>query len=915
VPTPGDIICGDVKLDSLAPASLGAAAFQPVFVARKGDASEPIWLVVIDEEFTPTPMNMSTFMAGANSMRGIRHPALSRVVLVDREIDYCVVGYEALPGAESMADVIAAGSSRKLLSRTAIEAARGLAYLHRREILHGALTPSTVVLWENMPLLWEHGIAALCSPPAYGRRARSLGGDPVAPEVPRGVQLTPAADVFSWGALLASVATGLLGAEGVAAVVDSEVDEGHQAGLFALIREALAPETGKRPRDGTHLLERLLALEDEAPAGRAPDDLSDLARRYLAEMSEVEARSQPKAGGRSESSAARSESSAARSEVSATRRKPPGRAEASGSLGRLQLKKIRASDSEPVTVVRTPKPAEPRPPSPRPDESSAGVPLWQAVSRSSASSPPGAPTLVDEGADTGELAAMGDLGTIEDVTPDVPELPSEADAENELRDAFADLTRAADEQIREKKEKSGVLDASQTRRSPQRAGTPAAADHEDSAPMDIVLVDVTPVPTRPPDQDAVPSSGGWIRSADSGEGELDPATLPPAQDYGDGVRKRTFEVGAPQGQVDDPTPRDPTPAEGTPRGAATQTTSGLARIRNLWRGKGKGPAAEAEPPAPPTAKPASEPPVPPPPQAASKPPPKAAARKAPTAPAAKAKPAPARVPVDTELPPDIGVPEAIPFADLSPRPPSGPPPEHGRAKPVAPFVAPRSPGPHGPRGSWAAAVVIVVATVVPALATMRAAAQRGGIDRVFLGAAKAKAADDAPAPTPEAQPTTGCPAGSVALPSEAAPDESTAFVCIDVAEFPGLGEMPTTDIEFVAAEEACESNGRRLCSTEEWMLACTGLSGRKYPYGDKREREHCPSQSKGELSASGAHAACVSPEGVFDLVGNAAEWVAEGTALGGSVTTRAASCKTKLRPGKRAKRAGVGFRCCVDVVP
>ncbi|MBL4683688.1 MAG: hypothetical protein JKY37_03795, partial [Nannocystaceae bacterium] len=155
MPTPGDIICGDVRLESLAPASLGADVFQPVFVARRGDADEDIWLTVVEGAFTPTPMNMSTFMAGANGMLGIRHPALVRVVLVDREVDYTVVGYEALPGAESMTDLVTRGGSRGFLGRTAIEIARGLAFLHHRKMLHGALTPSTVVLWEGMPVLWE----------------------------------------------------------------------------------------------------------------------------------------------------------------------------------------------------------------------------------------------------------------------------------------------------------------------------------------------------------------------------------------------------------------------------------------------------------------------------------------------------------------------------------------------------------------------------------------------------------------------------------------------------------------------------------------------------------------------------------------------------------------------------------------
>ncbi|MEX1364640.1 MAG: hypothetical protein AB1Z98_16050, partial [Nannocystaceae bacterium] len=190
MPSPGETICGEIQLERLAPAALGAEVFQPVFIARDQARDERLWLTVIDSTFTPTGVDLSTFMAGANGLLGIRHPALVRVVLVDREVDYCVVGYEDLPGAEPLSDLIVRGGSRRLLARTAVEVARGLAYLHRRELLHGALTPGTVVLWEGVPVLWEYGLAGLCVPSSFGPQARTLGGDVVAPEVPGGAPLT-----------------------------------------------------------------------------------------------------------------------------------------------------------------------------------------------------------------------------------------------------------------------------------------------------------------------------------------------------------------------------------------------------------------------------------------------------------------------------------------------------------------------------------------------------------------------------------------------------------------------------------------------------------------------------------------------------------------------------------------------------
>lgn len=1043
MPTPGDIICGDVRLESLAPASLGAEVFQPVFVARQGDAGEAIWLTVVDGKFTPTSMNMSTFMAGANGMLGLRHPALVRVVLVDREMDYSVVGYEALPGAESMTDVITSGSSRKLLRRTAIEIARGLAFLHRREMLHGALTPSTVVLWEGMPVLWEHGIAALCAPSEFGPRARSLGGDVAAPEVIKGTQLTPAADVFAWGAVLAAVATGALGGEAVATILDEDIDEGRQAPLFALIRESLSPESAGRPRDGTHLLERLLSLEEEGQAAEPKTgddaDLSDLARRYLQEMSQVEQRP-------------------ARASASTGVPEPVDDSESSGALGRVQLKKAKFStDSQKLVSFieeidkrspsqnddRTPppmpavpgapevglpkpplavppargkalgsgtrpraptigsvlggsKPGKPKPPvapplepgavppmvppsapplrpptarsaaaasppvaaPPKPaaprtgpkfpsgeDSSSVAVPLWKAASASKprrvdaaprasapatsvvadtpepprdAAPPPAAAPIVPARGQTGaQTGAIVDDPAPPQAQPEQGPPVADLDddlAEADLRDAFLDLTQAVDDQL--------------ASRPPEPSHPMLASVPDDpTVPMDAgpepqpvaVDRDITPVPTRPPDPDAPPRTGGWMRAADRDE-VVDPKAavdtdLPPAQDYGDGIHKRTFSPAAPTKSVDDPTPRDAIAVatdqagKGTSTKAATKETSGLAKLRRLWpRRKSEDDVETAPPDAVLVPLPGDDP-------------------QDSVADASGKHDAIARdVLADLQRSPDesgrpsgdaaaADVSSELPAAREPPadRAPAEPP-GLVRAKPVAPFVPPRAPGPHGPPGSIAAALIVLSVGAIAFAATLGAAEQRGGIDTLFAGAASAPT-DAATPGAPAASSGPQCPAGSVALPTDTPVDDTTSIVCVDVAEFPGLQEVPLTGIDFAEAERRCEGRGRRLCTQAEWTLACRGLEGRKFPYGTKRQAKRCAASSKGELSPAGSHAQCVSPEGAYDLLGNAAEWVAEGVVLGGSVTTRSATCTTKLRPGKKARRAGIGARCCVDVVP
>lgn len=301
MPSAGETICGDVLLEAQAPASLGAAPLHPVFLARSEATPEPLWLTVVDGAFLPTSIDVSRFMAGANGLVGLRHPTLARVVLVDREADYCVVGHEALPGAEPLGDVIARGEATPHLARAALEIARGLAFLHGRGLVHGALTPRSVVLWEGVPVLCQYGIAALCVSDVFGPCSRKLGGDVVAPEVASGDPVTPESDVFAWGSIIAALATGRSGIEAVGSVLAKEARApGHEA-LLELATDALDPMPENRPADGVALLQRIRAALDSTAArpksAMAPPwmpqrseaaDLQQLAAQYLQETAEAE---------------------------------------------------------------------------------------------------------------------------------------------------------------------------------------------------------------------------------------------------------------------------------------------------------------------------------------------------------------------------------------------------------------------------------------------------------------------------------------------------------------------------------------------------------------------------------------------------------------------------------------------------
>ena len=142
------------------------------------------------------------------------------------------------------------------------------------------------------------------------------------------------------------------------------------------------------------------------------------------------------------------------------------------------------------------------------------------------------------------------------------------------------------------------------------------------------------------------------------------------------------------------------------------------------------------------------------------------------------------------------------------------------------------------------------------------------------------------------------------------------------------------------AGAACAAAGKRLCSAAEWLTACRGqiatdddgdgafhddyVEGQPYPYGAAYEARRCNDhlgREVGRARPAGAHSACVTPSGVYDLGGNLSEWVgaepADALLLGGAFfEADKASCLQAFDvfgPGFRNQHTG--FRCCADQPP
>jgi len=140
------------------------------------------------------------------------------------------------------------------------------------------------------------------------------------------------------------------------------------------------------------------------------------------------------------------------------------------------------------------------------------------------------------------------------------------------------------------------------------------------------------------------------------------------------------------------------------------------------------------------------------------------------------------------------------------------------------------------------------------------------------------------------------------------------------------GALPAVDVTLAQAQEACRLAGKRLCRRDEWIAACSGADrSRDFPYGTRFEPgrcedwEHAKRRQAASPVGTGSHPGCRTPDGVYDLSGNAWEFVDPGVATGEvrgggfSNAFRDAACRSsesRLPPAYRSP--GIGFRCCGD---
>lgn len=139
------------------------------------------------------------------------------------------------------------------------------------------------------------------------------------------------------------------------------------------------------------------------------------------------------------------------------------------------------------------------------------------------------------------------------------------------------------------------------------------------------------------------------------------------------------------------------------------------------------------------------------------------------------------------------------------------------------------------------------------------------------------------------------------------------------------GDLPVVGVEAVDAKAYCRWAGKRLPTSQEWEKAARGVDGRTYPWGNNVPTPDLANYGPAfcgpfcnvyeeKLKPVNSYKEGRSPYGIYNMAGNAYEWVEEEVVRGGSwldgpLVIRSANW---FRHTASLYTSRLGFRCAQD---